>query len=63
MDKIKLEINAHYIDVLEALEDKGYDEIRDREDVVSKDGKIYKIANVNKFNTWIYYIDLEESVE
>ncbi|MDF2504439.1 MULTISPECIES: hypothetical protein [Clostridium] len=59
MDKITtVEINEHYGDTMEALEDNGYEEAEN--ELVTKKGKYYKIANVNKFNTWIYDIKLEE---
>lgn len=55
---ITIEINEHYGDPMEALEDNGYEEIGDK--LVSKAGKEYKVANVHNFNTWIYDITLEE---
>lgn len=59
MDKTtKLEINEHYGDSIEALEDNGYEEVKDG--VFSKKGKNYKVVHVESFNTWIYNITLEE---
>ena len=55
---IKVEINEHYGDSMEALEDNGYEEVGDN--LVSKAGKEYKVVSVNNFNTWIYDITLEE---
>lgn len=55
---IKVEINEHYGDSMEALEDNGYEEVGDN--LVSKAGKEYKVVGVNNFNTWIYDITLEE---
>lgn len=55
---IIVEINEHYGDPMEALEDNGYEEVGDK--LVSKAGKEYKVVNVHNFNTWIYEIKLEE---
>lgn len=59
METIKLDINEHYEDEIEALEDNGYEQVDDT--TYTKKGKKYKFVSVEKFNTWIYHIILEEA--